>query len=54
MIVHPGSNVGAVIGFGSVLVGGLDFNDIPSPSTDVSSISNNPTISPTDAELDGP
>lgn len=54
MIVHPGSNVGAVIGFGAVLVGGLSFSNIPSPSTAVSSLSNVVALSPTLAQLNGP
>lgn len=54
MIVHPGSNVGVVIGYGDTPVGGLSFSNFPSPGDAVSGLSNTTTISPTLAELNGP
>lgn len=54
MIVHPGSNVGAVVGFGAVLVGGLDWSNFPEPGSAVDALSNTVPISPTQVELLGP
>lgn len=54
MIVHPGSNVGVVIGFGATPVGGLTYANTPNAATTVESLSNTPALSPTLAQLNGP
>jgi len=51
MIVHPGSNVSAVLNVSLSLVGGLTYSNYPAAAVETDDLVLAPAISPTVAEL---